>query len=338
MNAGPRLDELLARRILVLDGAMGTMIRRRESTEAAVRGERFRTHHLAVKNDHDLLVLTRPDIVTGLHHAYLEAGADIVQTNTFCSTSIVQDDYGLGSLAYELNVEGGRLARAAADEWSRRTPDRPRFVAGTIGPTNKLLASPDARSLPRVTFEHARDAYRDQVRGLMDGGVDLLIVETLFEPLSAQAAITGLLEELDARGVELPVMISATVTSRGGLRVCGQSIEAFCASVRHARPFSVGLNCSFGARGMRPLLTALSRIVATYVSCHPNAGLPNALGGYEEGPPDMAEELGELAADGLLNIVGGCCGTTPAHIHAVADAVRDLRPRAVAASLPVKAQ
>jgi 5-methyltetrahydrofolate--homocysteine methyltransferase len=325
-----RLERLLTERILILDGAMGTMVQQQKLDEPAVRGERFRDHPVALKNNIDLLVLTRPDIISTIHHGYLEAGADIIETNTFAATAIAQADFNLESLAYDLNVEGARLAREAADEWSDRTPDRRRFVAGAIGPTNRTLSiSPDVNNpgFRADTFAHIREAYREQVRGLIDGGVDLLLLETIFDTLNAKAAIAAMLDEFEARAVELPVMISATITDRSGRTLSGQTLDAFYVSIGHVRPFSVGINCAFGASQMRPYVAELSRLATEYVTCHPNAGLPNAFGEYDEAPTDTARLLGEFAQAGVLNIVGGCCGTTPEHIRAIANAVADLPPR-----------
>ncbi|HKH73805.1 MAG TPA: methionine synthase [Vicinamibacterales bacterium] len=330
MSTRARLDALLTHRILILDGAMGTMVQQHKLDESAVRGERFRDHPVALKNNLDLLILTRPELISAIHHGYLEAGADIIETNTFAATAIAQADFSLESLAYDLNVEGARLARAAADEWSNRTPDRPRFVAGAMGPTNRTLSiSPDVNNpaFRADTFAHVRDAYREQVRGLIDGGADLLLLETIFDTLNAKAAIAAMLDEFDARGVELPVMISATITDRSGRTLSGQTLDAFYVSIGHVRPFSVGLNCAFGASQMRPYVAELSRVATEYVTCHPNAGLPNAFGEYDEAPAETARLLGEFADAGVLNIVGGCCGTTPEHIRAIADAVKDLAPR-----------
>ncbi len=317
-----------------LDGAMGTMVQQQKLDERAVRGERFRDHPVALANNIDLLVLTRPEIISAIHHGYLEAGADIIETNTFAATAIAQSDFNLESFAYDLNVEGARLARAAADEWSSRTPDRPRFVAGAIGPTNRTLSiSPDVNNpaFRAETFAHVRDAYREQVRGLIDGGADLLLLETIFDTLNAKAAIAAMLDEFEARGVELPVMISATITDRSGRTLSGQTLDAFYVSIGHVRPFSVGINCAFGASQMRPYVAELSRLASEYVTCHPNAGLPNAFGEYDEAPAETARLLREFAEAGVLNIVGGCCGTTPEHIRAIATAVRDLPPRPPAA-------
>ncbi len=326
----PTLADLLASRILLLDGAMGTMIQRYTLAEDDFRGERFRNHPRELKGNSDVLVLTRPDVIGDIHREYLEAGADIIETNTFSSTAIAQADYGLEAIAYELSREGARLARAAADEWTARTPDRPRFVAGALGPTNRTLSiSPDVNNAAfrAVTFDQVRDAYRDQVRGLIDGGSDLLLLETIFDTLNAKAAIAAVLEVYEERGVELPLMISVTITDRSGRTLSGQTLDAFYASVRHARPFSIGLNCALGASEMRPYLAELARIAECYVTCYPNAGLPNAFGQYDELPQDTARLLRDFAESGFVNILGGCCGTTPDHIRAIGRAIKDLPPR-----------
>ena len=325
-----RLQPLLAQRILILDGAMGTMIQRRGLTEQDFRGERLGAHPSDLKGNNDLLILTRPDVIAEIHREYLAAGADIIETNTFSSTRIAQSDYGLEALAYELNLEGARLARAAADEWTAKTPQRPRFVAGAIGPTNRTLSlSPDVNNpaFRAATFDQVREAYREQVRGLIDGGADLLLIETIFDTLNAKAAIAAAIETFDERGVELPLMISVTVTDRSGRTLSGQTLDAFYASIQHARPFTVGLNCALGASEMRPYLAELARIAECYVTCYPNAGLPNAFGEYDELPADTARLLREFAESGFVNVLGGCCGTTPEHIRAVAAAVKDLPPR-----------
>ena len=330
MTTADRLHSLLAKRILLLDGAMGTMIQRHKLTEADFRCERFRRHPRDLKGNGDVLALTRPDVIGGIHREYLAAGADILETNTFSSTAIAQADYGLASLAYELNVEATRLAKAAADEWTARTPDRPRFVAGAMGPTNRTLSiSPDVNNpaMRAVTFDQVRDAYRDQVRGLIDGGADLLLIETIFDTLNAKAAIAAVLDTFDERGVALPLMISATITDRSGRVLSGQTLDAFYVSIRHARPLSVGLNCALGAEQMRPYLAELARIAECYVTCYPNAGLPNAFGDYDELPPDTARLLRDFAASGFVNILGGCCGTTPEHMRAVGEAIAGLPPR-----------
>jgi 5-methyltetrahydrofolate--homocysteine methyltransferase len=330
MTTADRLHALLSTRILLLDGAMGTMIQRHPLTDADFRGDRFRAHPRDLKGNNDLLVLTRPDIISGIHGEYLEAGADIIETNTFSSTAIAQADYGLEAIAYELNLEAARLARAAADAWSARTPERPRFVAGALGPTNRTLSiSPDVNdpALRSVTFDAVRDAYRDQVRGLLDGGADLLLVETIFDTLNAKAAIAAILETFEERGTEVPLMISVTVTDRSGRTLSGQTLDAFYVSIRHARPFSVGLNCALGAVEMRPFLAELARVAECYVTCYPNAGLPNAFGQYEELPQDTSRLLRDFAESGFVNILGGCCGTTPEHIRAIGTAIEGLPPR-----------
>ena len=329
------LDARLAQRILVLDGAMGTMIQRHKLTEADFRGDRFRDHPRDLRGNNDLLALTRPDVVGAIHREYLAAGSDIIETNSFSSTAIAQADYGLEAVVYELNVAAARLAREAADEWTARTPDRPRFVAGSIGPTNRILSiSPDVNNpaFRNLTFDDLREAYKEQVRGLIDGGCDLLLLETIVDTLNAKAAIVAIEEVYDARGAQaarLPLMISVTVTDRSGRTLSGQTIDAFYVSIAHARPFSVGLNCALGARDMRPYVAELARIADCYISCYPNAGLPNAFGEYDERPADTGGYLEEFARSGFVNIVGGCCGTTPEHIAAIAGAVGGLPPRPV---------
>ena len=331
-----RLDSLLASRILVLDGAMGTMVQRHKLTEADFRGERFAGHAREVRGNNDLLVLTRPDIIAGIHREYLAAGSDIIETNTFSSTTVSQSDYGLESICYELNLAGARLAREAADEWTTKTPDRPRFVAGSMGPTTKILSiSPDVNnpSFRNLTFDELCAAYKEQARGLIDGGCDLLLVETIVDTLNAKAAIVAIDELFDERlpdpDSRIPLMISATITDRSGRTLSGQTIDAFWTSIAHAKPFSVGVNCALGARDMRPYVAELARVADCYISCYPNAGLPNAFGQYDELPADTAAALRDFADSGFLNIVGGCCGTTPDHIRAIADAVASLRPRPV---------
>jgi len=324
------LNQMTARRILVLDGAMGTMIQRHRLDEADFRGDRFRGHPRDLKGNNDLLSLTRPDLIEGIHHQYLEAGADLIETNTFNGTAISQADYGLEPLAHEINLAGARLARRAADAWTARTPEKPRFVAGAIGPTNKTLSlSPDVSNpgLRAVTFDDLRRAHAVQARGLLDGGCDVLLVETIFDTLNAKAAIVAVQEVLDERGIDVPVLLSVTVVDRSGRTLSGQTIDAFWVSIAHAKPFSVGINCSLGGREMRPHLAELSRIATTRVSCYPNAGLPNAFGQYDEQPEDTAAVLREFALAGYVNIVGGCCGTTPDHVRAIRSAVAGVTPR-----------
>ena len=314
----------------MLDGAMGTMVQQYKLDEASVRGPRFRDHSHLIKNNIDLLVLTRPDLIASIHHAYLEAGADIIETNTFGSTSIAQSDFGLEAIVYELNVEAARLAREAADAWTTKTPACPRYVAGAIGPTNRTLSiSPDVNNpaFRATTFALVRQAYREQVRGLLDGGVDLLLLETVFDTLNAKAAIAGIHDEFEARGADVPLMISATIADRSGRTLSGQMLDAFYVSIQHARPFSVGLNCAFGAQQMRPYMAELSRFAGEYVTCYPNAGLPNAFGEYDELPEQTAALLRDFADAGFVDILGGCCGTTPAHIRAIRKAIDGVTPR-----------
>ncbi len=328
------LRELLRRRILVLDGAMGTMIQRHRLGEADFRGTRFADHPQDLKGDNEVLCLTRPDVIAGIHDAYLEAGADLIETNSFSSTAIAQADYRLEPVVYELNVAAARLARAAADAWTARTPDRPRFVAGALGPTNRTLSiSPDVNdpTFRAVTFDQVRGAYAEQTRALLEGGVDLLLLETIFDTLNAKAALVGIEEVFEALGHRVPVIVSVTITDRSGRTLSGQTVEAFHTSITHAKPLAVGINCALGAREMRPYLAELAAITPSFVSCYPNAGLPNAFGGYDEDPRTTSTLLREFAEAGLLNLVGGCCGTTPDHIRAVAEAVRDLPPRRPAA-------
>ncbi len=335
MNMFDTLARLLAERILVLDGAMGTMVQRRKLSEADFRGERFKSHPRDLKGNNDVLVLTRPDVIADIHAEYLAAGADIIETNTFSSTAVSQGDYGLESIAYELNLEAAKLARRVADEWTAKTPDRPRFVAGALGPTTKTLSiSPDVNNpaFRAITFDEMRDAFKDQARGLVDGGSQLLLVETQIDTLNAKAALVAIDEVFEEKGVRLPLMVSATLTDRSGRTLSGQTLDAFYLSVEHARPFSVGLNCALGAREMRPYLADLARAADGFVSCYPNAGLPNAFGEYDEKPEDTAALVKEFAESGFVNIIGGCCGTTPDHIREIARAIEHLRPRVVGKS------
>jgi 5-methyltetrahydrofolate--homocysteine methyltransferase len=331
------LRNLAAERILVLDGAMGTMIQALGLDERGYRGARFDAWNREVRGNNDLLNLSRPEAVRAIHLAYFRAGADIVSTNTFSSTRIAQADYGMAAIAYELNLEGARLAREAA-QTAQGEDGRPRFVAGAIGPTNRTASiSPDVLnpSFRAVTFDELRDAYAEQVRGLIDGGADVLLVETVFDTLNAKAAIFACAETMEACGLTLPVMISGTITDRSGRLLSGQTPEAFWNSVAHAAPLSIGLNCAFGARQMRPHIAELARVADTLICAYPNAGLPNEFGHYDEGPETMATLVGELAASGLVNIVGGCCGTTPDHIRAIAAAVAGKKPRQIPRVAPL---
>ncbi|MCW0375333.1 homocysteine S-methyltransferase family protein [Xanthomonas sacchari] len=342
------LLQALSERILIIDGAMGTMIQRHGLQEADYRGERFAEGYDAqaghvhgpgcdhapqghdLKGNNDLLLLTRPEVIAEIHRAYLDAGADLLETNTFNATSISQADYHLEHLVYELNKAGAQVARACCDAVEALTPDKPRFVIGVLGPTSRTASiSPDVNDpgFRNTSFDELRATYREAIDGLIDGGADTLMVETIFDTLNAKAALYAIEEVFDARGGRLPVMISGTITDASGRTLSGQTAEAFYASVAHGRPLSVGLNCALGAKDLRPHVETLARIADGYVSAHPNAGLPNAFGEYDETPEEMAATLREFAESGLLNLVGGCCGTTPAHIRAIAEAVRGLPPR-----------
>ena len=319
-------------RILILDGAMGTMIQRYKLDEAGYRGERFKAHTHDLKGNNDLLVLSQPKIISEIHNAYLEAGADILETNTFNAQAISQSDYGLADIAYEMNVAAAKLAREAADAWTKKTPDRPRFVAGAIGPTNRTASiSPDVNNpgFRNVAFDELVEAYATQTRGLIDGGADTILIETVFDTLNAKAAGFAVEQVFEETGVTLPIMISGTITDLSGRNLSGQTPEAFWYSMQHLEPFSIGLNCSFGAEQLRPSVDEMAHVAGTYVSVYPNAGLPNEMGEYDESPEYMAGLLEEWARDGLINIVGGCCGTTPDHIRAIAAAMSKHKPRRV---------
>ena len=326
------LQDAAACRILVLDGAMGTMIQARGLDEAAFRGARFAEHGKDLKGNNDLLTLTQPEVIGDIHRQYLEAGADIIETNTFNATAISQADYGMQDLAYELNRAAAALARTAVQTAEHADPDRPRFVAGAIGPTSRTASlSPKVEDpgYRNVDFETLRAAYGEAARGLIDGGADMLIVETVFDTLNARAALFAIDEVFAETGESLPIMISGTITDLSGRTLSGQTAEAFWTSVCHARPFSVGLNCALGPTELRAYVAELARVADTLVSAYPNAGLPNEMGGYDETPEAMATHLGEWARTGLVNLVGGCCGTTAAHIAAIAEAVAGVAPRAV---------
>ncbi|MEO0479057.1 MAG: methionine synthase [Planctomycetota bacterium] len=326
-----RLEELCNQRILLLDGAMGTQIQTYQLGENDYRGEVLKDHPSELKGNNDILCLTRPDVVRQVHSDYFAAGSDIVETNTFNATSISQADYDAQHLVVEINRAAARLAREAADEWTQKTPDKPRFVAGAIGPTNRTLSiSPDVNdpAFRAVTFDELRDSYSEQIRALIEGGVDLIMIETIFDTLNSKAAILAYQDLVEELAVDIPLMISVTITDRSGRTLSGQTIEAFWASIRHADPLSVGINCALGAADMRPYLASLSKRSTALVSCYPNAGLPNAFGEYDELPEQTAQLLREFAEEGLVNMLGGCCGTTPAHIEAIANAVQDVQPRA----------
>ena len=325
------LPAILARRIAVLDGAMGTLIQRYKLSEADFRGERFREHPKDLKGNNDLLQLTRPDVIREIHEQYLAAGADIIETNTFGATSVAQEDYGLGHVARELNVAAARLAREACERFA--SADKPRFVAGALGPTPRTASiSPDVNdpAARNIAFDALRDAYREQAEGLLEGGCDLFLVETIFDTLNAKAAIFALDELMEASGERLPVIISGTVTDASGRILSGQTVGAFWHSVRHARPLAVGLNCALGATLMRPYIEELAKVAGdTFISCYPNAGLPNPMSdtGFDETPEVTGGLMEEFAKSGFLNIAGGCCGTTPGHIAAIAGRLSGYRPR-----------
>ncbi|HSB36964.1 MAG TPA: homocysteine S-methyltransferase family protein, partial [Thermoanaerobaculia bacterium] len=332
MSAGARLEALLAARILVLDGAMGTMIQSHRLGEADFRGERFRDHPKDLRGANDLLVLTRPDVVESIHRQYLEAGADLIETNTFNANAISMADYGLSPLAHEMNVAAARVARRAVEAYRKEHPEREVFVAGSLGPTNRTasLAIDVANPRKRETrFHDFVAAYREQARGLLDGGVDVLLVETIFDTLVGKAALFAVEELFEERGARVPVMVSVTITDRSGRTLSGQMVEAFWNSVSHVPMLSVGINCALGAKEMRPYVEELSALAPVFLSVYPNAGLPNAFGGFDETPASMAADLRDFAGRGWVNVVGGCCGTTPEYIRAIAAAVKGLPPRAV---------
>ena len=325
-----QLEQALGQRIVVMDGAMGTMVQRHNLTEKDFRGERFASHGKDLKGNNDILAITRPDVIGGIHRAYLDAGAEIIETNTFNTTSISQADYGLENAVREINLAAARLARQTADEFLAANPGRQAWVAGAVGPTNRTASmSPDVNrpEFRAVTFRQLADSYGEQVRALIEGGVDLLLPETTFDTLNLKAALWAMEEIFDEIGFRLPVMISVTITDASGRTLSGQTTEAFWHSIRHARPFSVGINCALGPKEMRPYMAALAKVADCFVSCYPNAGLPNAFGGYDETPEQMAEVLREFGQAGFLNLVGGCCGTTPEHIAAIGQSVRGLPPR-----------
>ncbi|MDP3821930.1 MAG: homocysteine S-methyltransferase family protein [Burkholderiales bacterium] len=328
---GAQLPQILKDRIAILDGAMGTMIQRYKLVEADYRGERFKDHPKDLKGNNDMLQLSKPEVITEIHEQYLAAGADILETNTFGATSVAQDDYGLGAFAREMNVAAAKLARAACAKFS--SGDKPRFVAGALGPTPKTASiSPDVNdpAARNVTFDELKAAYFEQASGLLEGGCDLFLVETIFDTLNAKAAIFALDELMETTGERLPVIISGTVTDASGRILSGQTVSAFWHSVRHARPLAIGLNCALGATLMRPYIEELSRVAGdTFVSCYPNAGLPNPMSetGFDETPEITGSLLEEFAKAGFLNIAGGCCGTTPAHIAAIAQRVGRYQPR-----------
>jgi len=325
-----KLEEIAQERILILDGAMGTMIQRYKLEEEDFRNESLQNHPSSLKGNNDLLSITRPDVIKEIHAAYFAAGADIAETNTFSSTTIAQADYQLEHLAYQLNYESAKIAREVADEFTAKEPHKPRFVAGSIGPTNRTASlSPDVNDpgFRAVTFEGLKEAYIEQVKGLLDGGADALLVETVFDTLNAKAALMAIDEVVRARGARVPIMVSGTITDASGRTLSGQTTEAFLISVSHMPLLSIGLNCALGAKQLRPYLQTLSEKSDFLVSAHPNAGLPNEFGEYDETAEEMAAQVEEYLQEGLVNILGGCCGTTPDHIRAVAEVAGRYEPR-----------
>ncbi|RYD56905.1 MAG: 5-methyltetrahydrofolate--homocysteine methyltransferase [Sphingobacteriales bacterium] len=330
MNTEQRLRNILSKRIMIIDGATGTMIQRYKLEEADYRSERFKNYHLDIKGNNDLLCLTKPDIIKEIHRQYLDAGADIIETNTFNAQAVSMADYEMQDLSYEINVAAAKLAKEAVVEYTQANPGAEKFVAGAIGPMNKTLSlSPDVNNpgYRAATFDEIVAAYYDQIRGLVDGGSDILLVETIFDTLNAKAAIFAINKYFRATGNKLPVMISGTITDASGRTLSGQTLEAFYISVMHAEPLSIGLNCALGAEQMRPHVEELANIAACHVSCYPNAGLPNAMGEYDELPEQTAAIIAGFAKEGWINFVGGCCGTTPDHIRAIANAVKEIAPR-----------
>ena len=328
------LKELAKQKILVLDGAMGTMIQRHSLDESDFRNNDLRDHHHSLKGNNDLLSVTRPDIIKEIHLQYFEAGADISETNTFSSTSIAQADYGLDrrEWVYRINLESAKLAKEAAEEITKRDPSKPRFVAGSMGPTNKTASlSPDVNDpgYRAITFQELKEAYKLQAQALIQGGSDILLVETVFDTLNAKAALMAIEEVKDEQGVDIPIMVSGTITDASGRTLSGQTTEAFLISISHMELFSVGLNCALGAKQLRPYLQTLSNESSFFTSAHPNAGLPNEFGEYEQTPEEMGEQIEEYLKDNLINVIGGCCGTTPDHIRVIAEIAAKYSPRKV---------
>ena len=327
-----KLYELVKQRILVLDGAMGTEIQALGLKEKDFRGDRFRDHSCELKGNNDVLVLTQPELIAKIHQNYFEAGADIAETNSFAATSISQKDYLLENQAYEINFAAASIARKTADAVEAKNPNHPRFVAGILGPTNKTASiSPDVNdpAYRDISFDQLRISYGEAIAGLIDGGVDILMVETIFDTLNAKAALFSVKKELTIRKLNLPVMVSGTITDRSGRTLSGQTPTAFWYSVQHTNPFSIGFNCALGAEDLRQYVEELASVANCQISAYPNAGLPNAFGEYDESPKQMAEQISEWAESGLVNIVGGCCGTTPEHIRAIAEAVFNVNPRRI---------
>lgn len=336
MNKEQQLRKALSERILVIDGAMGTMIQRHKPSEEDYRGDRFKDWPSDLKGNNDLLVLTQPQMIKSIHKEYLEAGADIIETDTFNAQAVSLADYDMQELAYEMNVAAAKIAREAVDEYMQANPGSHKFVAGAVGPMNKTLSlSPDVNDpgYRAISFDEIVEAYKEQVKGLVDGGADVLMLETIFDTLNAKAAIYAINTYFRQEGKDrLPLMISGTITDASGRTLSGQTLEAFYISVMHADPISIGLNCSLGGQEMRPYVEELSDLASCYISCYPNAGLPNAMGEYDEEPEMTAAIVKDFADNGWVNIVGGCCGTTPDHIQAIANAVKELQPREVKAN------
>lgn len=328
------IQEILQERILVLDGAMGTMLQRYKFEEEDYRGERFKDWSSPLKGNNDLLSLTQPQAIEEVHRKYLEAGADIIETNTFSGTTIAMEDYNMADLVYELNFESAKIARKVCDEFTAQNPEKPRFVAGSIGPTNKTASlSPDVNdpSYRAITFDELKTAYKQQAEALLDGGSDILLVETIFDTLNAKAALFAIDEVQEERGIEIPIMVSGTITDASGRTLSGQTAEAFLISVSHLNLLSVGFNCALGAKQLTPYLDTISNNSQFAISAYPNAGLPNAFGQYDETAEDMASQVKEYVEKGLINIIGGCCGTTPEHIKEIADLVKNYKPRKILA-------
>lgn len=333
-----RIEEEINKRILVLDGAMGTMIQRHKLEEQDFRKGWFENHNCPLKGNNDLLSLTRPEIIKDIHDQYFEAGADIVETNTFSGTSIAQADYNLESAVVDINYHSAKIARASADEYSQKEPDKPRFVAGSIGPTNRTASlSPDVNDpgYRAVTFDELTKAYREQVEALIKGGVDCLLVETVFDTLNAKAALFAIEEVFNNLSVRLPIMVSGTITDASGRTLSGQTTKAFLISVEHMPLLSIGLNCALGAKELRPYLQVLNKNARFNISAHPNAGLPNEMGEYDQTPEMMAQQIEVFLKEGLLNIVGGCCGTTPEHISAIANLAAKYQPRRIESAISI---
>jgi len=329
------IKQILKQHILVLDGAMGTMLQQYDFTEEDFRGERFKEYPTSLKGNNDLLSLTQPEAIATIHAKYFEAGADIVETNTFSGTTIAMADYNMEDLVYELNFESAKIAKKVAEEFTKKNPNKPRFVAGSIGPTNRTASlSPDVNrpEYRAITFEELRVAYKQQVEALLDGGVDILLVETIFDTLNAKAALFAIEEVKEARNIDIPVMVSGTITDASGRTLSGQTVEAFLTSISHIPLLSVGFNCALGAEQLKPYLQRLSNETEFFTSAHPNAGLPNAFGEYDQTPKEMQTYIESYLQDNLINIIGGCCGTSPEHIKLIAEVAKKYKPRPIVAS------